>query len=75
MVEHRLDCRAVRCPMPIVRMAMSLRDLAIGDDLIVEATDPAFLADANAWSRLSGQPLEQLQDGALKRVRIRKVHA
>lgn len=58
--------------MPIVQMAMALRTLAPGDELLVEATDPAFLADVRAWSRMSGNPIEDEQDGPVKQVRVRK---
>ena len=57
MAEHHLDCRNLKCPMPIVQVALRLRQLTIGDDLIVQATDPAFLVDMQAWARMTGQQL------------------
>jgi TusA-related sulfurtransferase len=75
MPDQRLDCRQLKCPMPIVRLALSLRALAVGDRLLVEATDPAFLADVTAWSRMTGHELEQTCDGEVKQALVRKVHA
>lgn len=63
----------MRCPMPIVQLAMAIRKLAIGDELEVEATDPAFLPDAQAWSRMTGNELCETIDGAIKKVRVRRL--
>ncbi|MCA9729817.1 MAG: sulfurtransferase TusA family protein [Candidatus Eisenbacteria bacterium] len=67
-----LDCRALRCPMPIVRISQAIKQ--IGDDqvLIVEATDPAFAADVRAWADMTGNILEDFVDGEVKRARIRR---
>ncbi|MGE3173177.1 MAG: sulfurtransferase TusA family protein [Planctomycetota bacterium] len=69
---RRLDCRQLKCPMPIVQLAMALRDLEVGEEILVEATDPAFLADVRAWSRMTGHPLDDELDGEVKQVRVRK---
>ncbi len=75
MAEHQLDCRDLKCPMPIVQLAMKIRGVAVGDVVFVEATDPAFLADVRAWSRMTGQAIDELGDGEVKRVRVNKVKA
>lgn len=69
---RRLDCRQLKCPMPIVQLAMALRELQEGEEIVVEATDPAFLVDVRAWSRMTGHPLADEQDGEVKQVRVRK---
>lgn len=73
MPATRLDCRDLKCPMPIVKLAMAVRDLAVGAELVVEATDPAFLPDIRAWSRMSGHEIEVLSEGAVKEVRVRRL--
>lgn len=50
---HHLDCRGLKCPMPIVRISTLARGLTHGDELKVEADDPAFRADVHAWARRS----------------------
>ncbi len=70
-----LDCRDLKCPMPIVRLAMAIRSAAVGDEVVVEATDPAFLADVRAWSRMTGHAIEREVDGAVKQAVIRKVQS
>lgn len=73
MGEQRLDCRNLRCPMPIVQLALAVRGMQVGETVRVEATDPAFLADARAWSRMSGHALDAVEDGETKTIVVRKV--
>lgn len=37
--------------MPIVRLSIVARDLQVGDELRIDADDPAFRADVHAWAR------------------------
>lgn len=73
MEIHRLDCRELRCPMPIVKVALRVRDLQQGEALVVQATDPAFLVDMQAWARLTGNELRDIDDGPTKQLTIIKV--
>lgn len=75
MAEHQLDCRNLKCPMPIVQLALKIRGVQVGDFVHVAATDPAFLADVRAWSRMTGQGIEEVGDGDVKQVRVHKVKA
>ncbi len=61
--------------MPIVQLAMAIRDLRAGDTVAIEATDPAFLVDVRAWSRMTGNPIASEVDAAVKQVVIRKAGA
>jgi tRNA 2-thiouridine synthesizing protein A len=45
----QLDCRGLICPLPIVRLAQRLADVAIGGQICILASDPAFRADLDAW--------------------------
>lgn len=49
-----LDCRGQRCPLPIIRLANGIGDVAVGDVLAVVATDVAARADVPAWCRMRG---------------------
>ncbi|HEY8378871.1 MAG TPA: sulfurtransferase TusA family protein [Nannocystis sp.] len=51
MASTHLDCRGLKCPMPIVRLSIVARDLQAGDELRIDADDPAFRADLHAWAR------------------------
>ena len=50
-----LDCRGLRCPLPVIRLATSIGDVAVGEVVAVEADDPATRADVPAWCRMRGQ--------------------
>ena len=50
-----LDCRGQRCPLPVIALARSIRDVPIGDVIRVLADDPAAANDIPAWCRMKGQ--------------------
>ena len=54
---RQLNARGLKCPMPIVRTAQAMRELAAGQLLEVVATDPGSAADFAAWSRTTGHEL------------------
>ncbi len=56
-VERVVDARRVLCPLPIVRLAGAMRELPVGAQLRLLATDPGSDADVRAWARESGQDL------------------
>ena len=54
-VALTLDCRGMRCPLPVIRLAVSVADVGLGDVIAVAATDPATRHDVPAWCRMRGQ--------------------
>ena len=68
-----LNCRNLRCPMPIVRISQAVRNMACGERLQVEATDPAFRVDLEAWARRMGHRLVEFHDGPVMRAVIEKL--
>jgi tRNA 2-thiouridine synthesizing protein A len=75
MANHDLDCRGMSCPMPIVRISRTMQGLAVEDTLTVQAKDPSFRADVEAWVRKLGQELHTFseQDGIQTAVIIKRV--
>lgn len=53
-----LDCRGLRCPLPIIQTAKALRDLSEGESLTLFADDPATKPDLHAWARMTGNKVE-----------------
>lgn len=49
-----LDCRDLRCPLPVIELAKHVEDVAVGDALAVLAHDPAARVDIPAWCRMRG---------------------
>jgi TusA-related sulfurtransferase len=62
-----LDCRSLRCPLPVIELARRIGEVEVGAIVAVVADDPAARADVPAWCRLRGQAYEGEQvepDGA-----------
>jgi TusA-related sulfurtransferase len=45
MEENSLDCRGLKCPMPVTIISLAMKGLGVGQRLRVQATDSAFRAD------------------------------
>ncbi len=61
--------------MPIVRLGLAVRSMDVGQQLAVQATDPAFEADLNAWAKRSGHRIVDFERGEVSAAVIEKVAA
>lgn len=52
--DVELDCRGIRCPLPIIALANHIEDVAVGHAIAVVADDPAARPDVPAWCRMRG---------------------
>ena len=50
-----VDCRGLRCPVPVIRLARLLPEVEVGAVVAVTADDPAARPDIAAWCRMRGQ--------------------
>lgn len=57
-----LDCKGLNCPMPIVKISRAMKTMGVGDQLRVQASDPAFKADVEAWVRKLGHALVSFKE-------------
>ena len=72
-IARTLDLKGLSCPLPIVKTAKAMRELAAGDVVEVFATDPGSVKDFAAWSKTTGnEVLSSTQDGAVYRFVIRR---
>jgi tRNA 2-thiouridine synthesizing protein A len=72
-IARVLDLKGLSCPLPIVKTAQAIKELASGDLLEALATDPGSVADFNAWCRSTGHGLvEQTETDGVYRFVIRK---
>ena len=46
-----LDCKGLNCPLPIVNLGRKLKLMNVGEEIEVEADDPAFKEDVIAFVR------------------------
>ncbi len=52
-----LDLKGLLCPMPVVKLSIAIKKLAVGAVVEGIATDPGVMADIPAWARTSGNEL------------------
>jgi tRNA 2-thiouridine synthesizing protein A len=50
-----LDCRGMRCPLPVIHLARALPTVEVGAVIRVLADDPAAAVDIPAWCRMKSQ--------------------
>lgn len=54
-----LDARGLNCPLPILKTKKALAEMASGDVLRVQATDPGSVRDFQAFAKQTGNALVQ----------------
>ena len=75
MADKSLDCKQLNCPMPIVKISQTMKEMSAGETLEVEATDLAFQADLKAWIQQMGHELVEFSGGPVQRAVIKKAQA
>jgi tRNA 2-thiouridine synthesizing protein A len=63
-----LDLTGLSCPLPIVKTARAMKEIASGELLEALATDPGSVPDFIAWSKSTGNELVDRteQDGVYR---------
>jgi tRNA 2-thiouridine synthesizing protein A len=56
-----LDFKGLLCPMPVVKIAMAMKQVQVGDLVEAVATDPGVMADIPAWARSTGNEVVTLE--------------
>lgn len=51
-VALELDCRGLRCPLPVIRLASTIGDVPVGQTVAAVTEDPAARSDVPAWCRM-----------------------
>jgi tRNA 2-thiouridine synthesizing protein A len=70
-----LDCTGMLCPMPVVKTAKAMKEMAVGDTLEMISTDPGALPDMKAWANQTRHELLKAEDAGGKYVfLIKKTH-
>ncbi|MBI3433664.1 MAG: sulfurtransferase TusA family protein [Proteobacteria bacterium] len=74
MAETIIDLRGLKCPLPALRTRKALGQLAPGDVIVVECTDPLASIDIPNLLDQTGDLLEaKRQDEDVLILRIRKM--
>ncbi|MGZ4150965.1 MAG: sulfurtransferase TusA family protein [Actinomycetota bacterium] len=72
-ITKTLDLKGLSCPLPIVKTAQAMKEIASGDLVEALATDPGSVADFAAWAKATGNELvEQTTEDGVFRFVIRK---
>jgi tRNA 2-thiouridine synthesizing protein A len=73
--ELVLDCRGMRCPMPVIELARHIGEVPVGGTVVVVATDVAARVDVPAWCRMRGQEYvgEEVAEDGTPALRVRRV--
>ena len=50
-----LDCRGLRCPLPVIELARRIGEVPTGGVVGVVTLDPAARVDVPAWCRMRDQ--------------------
>jgi tRNA 2-thiouridine synthesizing protein A len=67
-----LDCRGLKCPLPVLKLEKLLAQLPGGAALNVLATDPVAKIDIPLYCRQNGHACDASQDGEVLRFAIVK---
>lgn len=72
--DLELDCRGMRCPLPVIRLANNITDIALGQTVAVAADDAAARSDVPAWCRMRGQEYvgEEVAEDGVPRYVVRR---
>ena len=53
----RLDLKGLKCPLPVLKIRKAMRELATGELIEVETTDPLAVIDIPAFCKEQGHQL------------------
>ena len=71
--DQTLDCKGMLCPLPIVKVSKAIKEIEVGQTLLLLATDPGSRPDMAAWTKRTGNPLlHSDQEGAVFRFWIQR---
>lgn len=54
-VDLELDCRGMRCPLPVIELGKRIGEVPVGGLVAVVADDVAARTDVPAWCRMREQ--------------------
>lgn len=73
-IDQILDCKGLSCPMPMMRLAKTIKEMKSGEVLEMLGTDPGTKSDLPNWCQKTGNLLlEQTDlDGGVNQFVIQK---
>jgi len=73
-IDKILDCKGLSCPMPMMKLAKTMKGMKSGEILEMLGTDPGTKSDLPNWCQKTGNlMLEQMDlDGGVNRFVLQK---
>ena len=70
-----VDCRGLRCPLPVIHLARRITDITTREVIGVVATDPAARTDVPAWCRMRGHEFvgERIEEDGASAYLVRRM--
>jgi TusA-related sulfurtransferase len=71
--DKTLDCLHMLCPMPIVKVSKAIKEIKVGQTLLMLADDPGARPDMDTWTRRMGHTLVDFeQEGRTMKFLVRR---
>ena len=71
-----LDAIGLFCPVPIIKTAAAVKEMAVGEVLFLRADDRGVLVDLPAWCKMARHELLGMaEEGDVVVAYVRKAHA
>jgi tRNA 2-thiouridine synthesizing protein A len=72
--DQTLDCKGLSCPMPIMKLAKTMKQMEKGSVLELLATDPGSKPDVPAWCKKTGNELlETAEENGVYKYYIKRI--
>ncbi len=72
-MDRVLDVKGLRCPMPVLKTGLAIKEMDVGNIVTVHATDPASAIDIRHFCNITENPLiDSSIDGDVYTYVIRK---
>jgi len=64
MSEHILDCRGLKCPLPVLKARKRLQGMGVGETLVVLADDPMAPLDLEHLAQEDAHTLVEITEAS-----------
>jgi tRNA 2-thiouridine synthesizing protein A len=62
IVDRTLDCLKLLCPVPVIKTSKTVKEMQVGQVLLLLADDPGSKADMVAWAKQTGNELLGIEE-------------
>ena len=71
--DKTLDCQHMLCPTPILKVSKAIKEVEVGQTLLMLADDPGAKSDMETWTRRMGHDMVGFeQEGKVMKFLVRR---